>query len=255
MFMKYKYFGWSVLLLIFLNYCKTDTSKADIVHEESALTSEASDAIKTAYSFALREGDLLFQDGDCGSFCEAIEKVTNGFNGARLSHVGIVIQGAGNKFAVLEAVSKGVIETSIDSFLNRSFDAEGNPKVLVGRLKPAKKELIRPAIKSALQHRGKAYDAVFDLNNDDFYCSELLYFAFKEANKNTPLFQLRPMTYKDPATKETFPAWVDYFQKLNKPIPENQPGLNPGSMSRSIYLDIVHAYGKPEGFRGLNSKK
>jgi len=26
--------------------------------------------------FKLQSGDLLFQDGDCGPFCEAIEKVT-----------------------------------------------------------------------------------------------------------------------------------------------------------------------------------
>lgn len=201
--------------------------------------------------FPLQEGDLLFQDSDCGPFCDAIEKVTQGVNGAKFSHVGMVIKGNNSEYLVLEAITKGVVETPIDTFLNRSFDKEGKPKVLVGRLKPTQQSLVRPAIQSALQHCGKSYDDIFDINNDKFYCAELIYFAFKEANGGTPIFQLRPMTYKDPDTKETFPIWVDYFKKLAKPIPEDQPGLNPGGMSRSIYLDVVYAYGQPEGWRGM----
>jgi len=240
--------SWIIFSIIFLSFfaCKqesenTQASKIDLAIEEPVHIS--------SNGFLLKEGDLLFQDGDCGSFCEAIEKVTHGKNGARLSHVGMVIQGASSEYAVLEAISKGVVETPIDSFLQRSKDAEGHPKVLVGRLKTEQQKLIRPAIQYALTKRGKAYDSVFDINNDQYYCSELLYFAFKKANEGTPIFQLRPMTYKDPQTKETFPIWLDYFKELGKFIPEGQPGLNPGSMSRSIYLDIIHAYGKPEGYQ------
>ena len=83
-----------------------------------------------------------------------------------------------------------------------------------------------------------------DIANDLFYCSELIYYAFKEANLGKPVFQLRPMTFNDPDTNEPFSVWVEYFNELNKPIPEGQPGLNPGSMSRSIYLDIIHHYGE-----------
>ncbi len=234
-----------IVCILFITACKNEP----VSKQENTSPPKISKEI--VESFNLKEGDLLFQDGDCGSFCEAIEKVTHGINGARLSHVGIVIQGAQSEYAILEAVSKGVVETPIDTFLNRSFDANGHPKVLVGRLKEGQQKLIKPAIQSALQHRGKAYDEVFDINNDKLYCSELLYFAFKEANGGTPIFQLRPMTYKDPETKKTFPVWLDYFKKLEKFIPEGQPGLNPGSMSRSIYLDIVHIYGSPEGFRGM----
>lgn len=242
--MRYTFFLFSACFTLIFCSCQSSTESND----KPAVVADSTTAI-SSNNFNLQEGDLLFQDGDCGSFCEAIEKVTHGVDGARLSHVGMVIQGANSTYAVLEAISKGVVETPIDTFLNRSFDAAGQPKVLVGRLKEAQQALIRPAIQAALQHRGKAYDSVFDINNDQFYCSELLYFAFKTANNGTPIFQLRPMTYKDPATQETFSVWLDYFQKLGKFIPEGAPGLNPGSMSRSIYLDIVHAYGKPEGYR------
>ncbi len=54
------------------------------------------------------------------------------------------------------------------------------------------------------------------------------------------------MTFNDPDTQEPFPIWVEYYKKLGEPIPEGEPGLNPGGISRSIYIDIVHYYGKPD---------
>ena len=41
-------------------------------------------------NFVLQPGDLLFQDLDCGPFCDAIEKATKGYQGTNLSHVGVV---------------------------------------------------------------------------------------------------------------------------------------------------------------------
>jgi hypothetical protein len=79
-------------------------------------------------------GDLLFMDMDCGSFCQAIKKVTYGIDGTHPSHVGVVYFND-NKGYVIEADTKGVVKTSIDSFLNRSLDAKGHPKIVVGRLK------------------------------------------------------------------------------------------------------------------------
>ena len=43
-------------------------------------------------SFQLRPGDLLFQDLDAGPLCDAIEKVTTGYRGANLTHVGVVAE-------------------------------------------------------------------------------------------------------------------------------------------------------------------
>ncbi len=197
-------------------------------------------------SFHLKEGDLLFQDSDCGPFCDAVEKVTFGIKQAKFSHIGLVVKNQKGELVVLEAISKGVIETQIDAFLNRSFDAENNPKVVVGRIKSENNHLIRPAIDSAYLRIGKAYDEIFDINNDKYYCSELIYLAFKEANNDQPVFQLQPMTFNDPDTNQPFPVWVDYYNNLGEPIPEGEPGLNPGGISRSDYLEIVYYYGKPD---------
>ncbi len=199
------------------------------------------------YSFDFREGDLLFQDADCGSFCAAIEKVTHGYKGARLSHVGMVVQEEDGLY-VIEAVSAGVVLTPIDSFLQRSLDADGLPKILVGRLNNEYLQLIPTAIKHMKMKLGKPYDAVFDIRNDAYYCSELIYEGFKNANKEEAIFELFPMTFKDPDTNLTFDIWVDYFKDLAIDIPEGELGLNPGGMSRSPYLNIVHVLGKPKGY-------
>lgn len=200
-------------------------------------------------NFTLQSGDLLFQDLDGSPFYEAVEKVTQGYNDAALTHVGIVASNGKGEIIVIEAISKGVTETPLDTFLNRSHDNNGRPKVLVGRLLPQYRHLIKTALAEALNLNGKPYDSGFDIQNDAYYCSELVYFCFKEANDGQPLFELQPMTFIDPDTKETFPAWREYFRKLGIDVPEGKPGLNPGSISRSPVLRIVHKYGFPDGWK------
>lgn len=198
--------------------------------------------------FALESGDLLFQDVDGGPLCEAIETVTSGWQGANLSHVGLVTGQAESVYIVIEAASAGVRTVSLEDFLQRSLDRCGRPKVLVGRLKPAFRQLVPGAIRHAQSLIGKPYDKVFDADNDAYYCSELVYFAFLAANHGRPLFDLRPMTFLDPATGATFGAWTEYFARLGVPVPEGRPGLNPGGLSRAPVLTIVHVYGAPTGW-------
>jgi len=205
--------------------------------------------------FRLQVGDLLFQDLDGSPFYDAIEKVTQGYQGAHLTHVGMVVQDSSGKLAVLDAALEGVQLTSVEEFLGQSRDEDGNPKVLVGRLTPEYQSLIPAAVQMAIALLGKPYDSVFDIENDSYYCSELIHVVFQKANQGIPLFEVRPMTFVDPDTGKTFPAWTDYFNELAIPIPEGQPGLNPGGMSRSPALRIVHAYGRPEGSNSGNLAK
>ncbi len=83
------------------------------------------------------------------------------------------------------------------------------------------------------------------MSNDAYYCSELIYEIFLVANDQVPVFELQPMTFKDPDTGQTLAAWEKYFSDLGVSIPEGQPGINPGGISRSDALTIVYAYGEP----------
>ncbi|NBC83425.1 MAG: hypothetical protein GVY19_08585 [Bacteroidetes bacterium] len=202
-------------------------------------------------TFVMQPGDLLFQDIDCGELCDAIETVTKGKYNSDLSHIGIA-DTLNGQVIVLEAVSSGVMYTSLDSFLQRSTDTTGNPKVFVGRLHKEYHSVIPHALTKARNLIGRPYDNIYDITDSSYYCSELVYFAYQD-NQQSPLFQLWPMTFKAPGDTAYFPSWKQYYQSLNHPVPQGKPGLNPGSISLSDKLEIVHIYGYPAGWKKTNN--
>ncbi|MHC4396070.1 MAG: YiiX/YebB-like N1pC/P60 family cysteine hydrolase [Planctomycetota bacterium] len=197
---------------------------------------------ENAQGFVPEEGDLLFQDLDCGPLCDAIEKVTTGFGGADFSHVGIVAKDTDSNFVVIEAVQNGVQATPLQRYLERNLNARGKPKVVAGRLKRPYRHLVAGAIKEAFALEARAYDKAFVISNDTYYCSELIYEIFLRANDNEPVFRLQPMTFKDPDTGAVLAVWQEYFSELGICVPEGKNGINPGGISRSPVLTIVHTY-------------
>ena len=197
-------------------------------------------------SFTFQEGDIFFQDLDCGPPCDAIEAVTQGYMGSNLSHCAIITEVGPNlkTTKLAEAIGETVTETTLEEFLNRSN------KVLVGRLKKEHAELIPIALKHIEDNLlGKPYDYIFDITDDTYYCSEIIYEGLKVADDTKDLFALNPMTFNEPGTNTPFIHWVDYYEKLEQPIPEGKLGLNPGGMSQSKAIDIVYVYEKPTGMK------
>lgn len=181
----------------------------------------------------LKDGDLIFQDMDCGPLCDAIEAVTEGYGENDFSHMGMVYYRNDTIF-VIEAAGSTVRLTPLSEFSKNT-----NKPMYVGRLKKKYEKLIPQAVSFSLKQLGVPYDDFYVYNNNAYYCSELIYDAFKHANKGKPFFELQPMTYKEPGTDEFFPAWVEYYKSINAAIPEGLPGCNPGGMSASDKLDIV----------------
>jgi hypothetical protein len=180
-----------------------------------------------------KEGDLLFLDLDCGDLCDAIEAVTEGAGGKDYSHLGMLIL-HNDSLHVLEAIGNAVQLSGLSRFLSYT-----SKPALHARLKPEFQPLIPTAIAKGKSCLGKPYDDAFLSNNEKYYCSELIYEAFKEANKGKPFFKLDPMTFKKPGSELFFPVWVEYYSNLGIPIPEGLPGCNPGGISRSEKLKIL----------------
>lgn len=181
----------------------------------------------------LKDGDLIFQDMDCGPLCDAIEAVTEGYKGTDFSHMGLVFH-RNDTLYIIEAAGSAVRLNTLEKFSKNT-----SKPMLVGRLKKKFRKLIQQAIAFSIKQLGVPYDDEYVYNNGAYYCSELIYDAFMFANSGTPFFALYPMTYKQPGTNEFFPAWVDYYKSINKPIPEGQPGCNPGGISVSDKIEIL----------------
>lgn len=192
--------------------------------------------------FTLQKGDLLFQDLDSDAISDAIESVTDGKKNLNFSHVGIVDIDLDGEFVVLEAISKGVVLTRLDSFLMRSTTSQGKPKVVVGRLTSEFSERIDSALRYGRKLIGADYDYVYMMGDSNYYCSELIYEMFLHSPEPSEVFQLHPMTFKDTSTGEFLPFWIKYYHELGVEIPEGKPGLNPNGMSQSANIDLIYSY-------------
>lgn len=184
----------------------------------------------------LKTGDLLFININCGPICDAINAVTNGYDGKDFNHMGVVVKENDNYF-VYEAIGKAVVKTPLETFISYTKET-----IYQGRLKRKYIKLIPKAIAFCEQQLGVPYDNDFLYDNGKYYCSELIYDAFLYSNNNQPFFQLFPMTYKEPHSESFFPVWIEHFNKIGIPIPEGKLGCNPGGMSldKKIKIELIH---------------
>lgn len=165
--------------------------------------------------------------------CDAIESVTRSYGTHHFSHIGLVHL-RGDSVFVIEAIGSQVQLTPIHTFTARS-----NKPLVHARVLERYATLAHKATDTALRYLGIAYDNDFIYNNGKYYCSEMIYDAFKAANKGKPFFRLQPMTFKQPGSKQYFPVWEQHYRKLGIAIPQGQPGINPGGMSRSKKIQFI----------------
>lgn len=190
-------------------------------------------------------GDLLFTQ--IGSAQNAISAVTEGYRGARVNHVGVVVLNNKGAF-VLEAFPPEVRVTQIDVFIRRSNDFSGKPRYIGARLHSAHTHLIQPAIAYGLSRRDVPYDDLYLTDESALYCSELLVDMFKVANNGAPFFTEHPMSFRDPATSQILPAWIEYYERFGMEVPDGEPGSNPGDISKDQRLAITKVIGAITGY-------
>ena len=192
-----------------------------------------------------KTGDLLFTQ--IGPPDNAISAVTEGYRGARVNHMGVVVL---NKYGtyVLEAFPPEVRVTSLAVHLRRSESKLESPRFIHARLADEYQPLIPGAIFYGLARRDVPYDAVYLTDELALYCSELVVDMFKHANGGVEFFSEHPMSFRDPATNEIHPSWIAYYEKFGMDVPDGEPGSNPGDISRDPRLHILQVVGEITGY-------
>jgi hypothetical protein len=196
-----------------------------------------------ASGYTPRLGDLMFQDTNCGEFCDNIDAVTSGYGNRYVSHVALVV--STKPPLVVEAISRGVVLTPLKQFLARSVDAQQHPRVMVGRLKAPYRQHIPTAVQIARAQVGKPYNNSFiAAGGKSFYCSELVSYAFNQAYHNPNFMPSQPMDFTNGKSTQILLRWQNYYHELNLAVPQGQPGTNPGALSRLPQITIIYYYGQ-----------
>jgi hypothetical protein len=180
----------------------------------------------------LRTGDILFQVGNGSDFEKAVINSTRNYSTLTFSHCGVVAIENDTIFVLEASSQKGVTKTIYADFYNESIE------IIVGRLKPKYRNCISQIIQNLYMLIGMKYDFIFAINNDDYYCSELLQVCFKD-KKGQHIFETVPMNFKDALTGEYLPYWTDYFNERNSTIPQGKEGSNPTQLSKSKNIRLI----------------
>ena len=180
----------------------------------------------------LKTGDFLFTSQPSCYLSQAINKVTGNENETQYSHVGIVERKDDIILVYHSTPKRGVFCEPLDQFFQH---CEKEIEVIVYRLKDQYQELIPAAIDSAKGLLGQNYNHSFRITDPGYYCSEFIYRIFLRGN----IFDLNPMTFKDPHSSEFTHQWIEYYTLLGSRIPERQPGCNPNGMAVSVKLELV----------------
>lgn len=177
---------------------------------------------------SFHNGDIIFQSA---SFPEAlaIRKVTK----SPFSHCGVLFK-EGNDWFVYEAAAS-VSKTPFKEFMKNGDDE----KYVVRRLRNADTVLTDAALKNMLdflkRNVGKPYDHKFAWNDDEMYCSELVWKAYYHATKLKvgKLKLLGDYDLSDPVVRE------QVEKKWGKDLRLTEPMIAPGAIFDSPLLRSV----------------
>lgn len=182
-------------------------------------------------SMKLQSGDILFCSYQTGDLSKAIDEVTQTHKSTHYSHMALVEIVEQDTFVIHASLNRGVIKETLQNFLHID-----QPTVVdIYRLTEAKTDAINSAIRNAKKLIGKSYNKHYIMNDTSYYCSQLIYEIFKSNN----IFEVEPMTFKNPGSNEFNEGWIKYYNNLGVEIPEGEPGCNPNGLAASKNIVFV----------------
>lgn len=177
----------------------------------------------------VKQGDLLFVGAKSENLSGAINRVTQQTDSAAFDHVGLIDIVEGIPYLLHASGSKGSTKDLLDSLTKRDM----NRLYVVYRVGNDFQHAITEAVHKAHQMLGKPYNWTYVLNDSSYYCSDFIERAFR----HVALFELEPMTFKNPNTDTFDDFWIQFYKRQGIPIPEGKLGCNPNGMAanKNIY--------------------
>ena len=140
------------------------------------------------------------------------------------NHVGIAHRDDDGRLAVVEArPARGVVITPVDTFLAR---AQG--QVVVKRLVDTCG--VAAMVSRAMTYVGRPYDDLFMLDEQEVYCSELVWLSYVRPDGRRVF---------DDVEGNILDFWTKYYASRGIRVPAGAPGTNPSQLSASTQLTTV----------------
>lgn len=174
------------------------------------------------------QGDLLFVGAESKNLSGAINRVTQQTDSISFDHVGLIEINEGVPYILHASSKKGSVKEPLDSLDKEQL-------YVLYRIDHKYDSAIPEAIKKANQMLGKPYNWGYKLNDSSYYCSDFVERAFRHIK----LFNLEPMTFKNPKTGNFDEFWISFYTKQGLKIPEGELGCNPNGMASSPKLHRV----------------
>lgn len=181
----------------------------------------------------LQNGDILFVGNSTGNLSKAIDEVTQTNNETNFSHIAIVEKSDSKTWVLHAAPKNGSERISLNQFLQE--EKKDGSIIEIYRIKKEFQPDFSSAIDKAKSMLGKPYNFSYVLSDTAYYCSDFVYHSFEKDS----VFQMNPMTFKNPGEEEFNSGWIEFYEKLNMEIPEGKPGCNPNGMAASEKLERI----------------
>lgn len=181
----------------------------------------------------LKNGDLLFVGNSSGNLSKAIDEVTKTEKSTNFSHIALVEKSGKDIWVLHAAPQNGSERISLEEFKN--YAKKDSSEIVIYRIKKEFKPDFENAVSEAKTMLGKPYNFTYILSDSAYYCSDFVYNSFEKDS----IFEMNPMTFKNPQTNEFHPTWIQFYEKQNLEIPEGEPGCNPNGMAASEKLNLI----------------
>ncbi len=181
----------------------------------------------------LQNGDLLFVGNSGGDLSKAIDEVTQTDKKTNFSHIALVEKEENKTWVLHAAPQNGSERISLEDFIqNQKKDGS---VIEIYRIKKEFQPDFNAAITKAKTMLGKPYNFTYVLSDSAYYCSDFVYHSFEKDS----IFEMNPMTFKNPGEENFNQGWIEFYQNLNMEIPEGKPGCNPNGMAASKKLTRI----------------